>query len=105
MLTQVYLDCDMATEARILRVQRPDSGSLPASFAREHRNEEQGPVQISANKPLINSRCDFFLLHSSSDASWTMTLAERLCGRFGNQHLRLSLTDWTFARGADASVE
>src|ERR1700730_18447752 len=95
----------MATEAKILRVQSPVPYSFPASFVKEQWAEERQPLQVSANEPLARSHCDFFLLHTGSDASWTMTLAERLCGRFRNQNLRLSLTDLTFATGADASVE
>ena len=98
MLTQAYLDCDMATEAKILRVQSPVPESLPASFVEVHCTGEQ-------REPLANSRSSLFLLHNSSDASWAIMLAERLRGCFGNQTSRLSLADWTFASCADASVE
>jgi hypothetical protein len=96
----------MATETKILRVQSPVSSTLPANLAKEHRCEKQQSVEISASGTLANSRCDFFLLHDSSDASWTRKLAERLRGeRFGNRRLRLSLADWNSATDVDRSEE
>ena len=95
----------MATEAKILQVQSPVPGSLPTSFVKGACTEEQHPLQIFAYEPFANSHCNFVLLHTDLDASWTMTLAERLCGRIGNQNLRLSFADWTSARSADGSVE
>src|ERR1700676_5811371 len=96
----------MATDIKILRVQSPVSSTLPANLAKEHRSEKQHSVEISASGPLANSRCDFLLLHFSSDASWTRKLAERLRGeRFGNRRLQLSLADWNSATDADRSEE
>src|ERR1035441_4123690 len=81
----------MATEAKILRVQNPTSGSLPASHASE---------------PIADTACDFVLLHSSADSSWTTKLAERLYGmRFGNRNLQVSLTDWNSLRDVNSLVE
>jgi hypothetical protein len=96
----------MATETKILRVQRPVSDSPPTSFAKEHRTEKQHSIRISESERLTNSRCDFFLLHNASDVSWTTKLAERICGeRFGNRNLQLSLAAWNSATGADTSIE
>ena len=96
----------MATETKILRVQSPVSSTLPANLAKAQRSEKPHSVQISASRPLANSRCDFFLLHDSSDASWTRKLAERLRGeRFGNRHLQLSLADWNSATDGDRSEQ
>jgi hypothetical protein len=75
----------MATETKILRVQRPVSDSPPTSFAKEHRTEEQHSIRISESERLTNSRRDFVLLHYASNVSWTTKVAERICGeRFGN---------------------
>jgi hypothetical protein len=96
----------MVAKAKILRVQSPVSGSLPASHVNEYRTEEQHSVHVHESEPLANGRCDFFLLHNITDGSWTAKLAERLYGaRFGNGNLRLSLTDWNSARGANTLVE
>jgi hypothetical protein len=81
----------MATEAKILRVQSPVSGSLPASHTSE---------------PLADRACDCFLLHSGDDSSWTTRLAERLHAEpFGNRNLRLSPTDWNSLRDVKSLIE
>ena len=82
----------MVTEAKILRVQSP--------------TQEQHPAQVRESKSLANGACDLFLFHNTTDGFWTTELAERLHGaRFGNRNLRLSLTDWNSARGANTLVE
>jgi hypothetical protein len=96
----------MATEAEILRVQSPVSGSPPASLVKERPTAEKHSVQVPEGEPLANGACDFCLFHHSSDGLWTAKLADRLRGsQFGDRSLRLSVADWNSVTGTNALVE
>ncbi len=85
----------MATEAKINRVQTPFQGL--------HRTS---PVQVRECEPFAHNAIDFILFHNNADGPWAANLAERLDGtRYGNCNLRLSLADWSPAKGANQSVE
>jgi hypothetical protein len=73
---------------------------------KEDATLEQHPVQARESEPLGNGASDFFLFHNSADGLWTKELAERVQeAPTGNRNLRLSLTTWNSARGANALVE
>lgn len=101
-MTTQYLDCDMATEAKNLRVPRSTSPFPAASAAKDLPVQDRRPARVYKGGPIATGSCDVVLLHNGADASRAAKLGEALAGaRVGNRNLRIVLADWKSAGDSD----